>query len=122
MAFLRSVIKSSVHRKYSLVLDRLQNSTVANINASRIVLKSTAASSTLVQNQQEAIQKQPPKDPLDVSFEDAKAAFKSKTNLELIRAYVVYTLCSIDSLVTHNMKVSSKMSYIITKFNRFRGY
>lgn len=107
MAFLRSVIRYSVYRKYGLLFDRLQNSNFAKINSSHIVQKSTAASSTLVNNQTtEAIQKQPPRDPLDISFEDAKAAFKSKTNLELIRAYVVYTLCSIDSLVTHNMKVS----------------
>lgn len=105
MAFLRSVIRCSVYRKYGLPFDRLQNSSLAKINANQTVLKSSAASSTLVQNQAETIQKQQPKDPLDISFEDAKAAFKSKTNLELIRAYVVYTLCSIESLVTHNMKV-----------------
>lgn len=106
MAFLRSVIRCSVFRKYGLLFDHLQKSSFAEINANQILLKSTAASSSLVQNQAETIQKQTPKDPLDISFEDAKAAFKSKTNLELIRAYVVYTLCSIDSLVTHNMKVS----------------
>lgn len=106
MAFLRSVIRCSVYRKYGFLFDRLENSRLAKINANQIVLKSTAASGTLVQNQAEAIPKQPPRDPLDISFEDAKAAFKSKTNLELIRAYVVYTLCSIESLVTHNMKVS----------------
>lgn len=108
MAFLRSVIRYSVYRKYGLLFDRIQDSGFAKINAKQIVLKSTAASSTLVQNQSEAIPKQPPRDPLDITFEDAKAAFKSKTNLELLRAYVVYTLCSIDSLVTHNMKVSWK--------------
>lgn len=115
MAFLRSLIRCSVYRKYGLLFDRLQNSSFAKINANQILLKSNAASGTLLQNQSsEAVQKQPPRDPLDITFEDAKAAFKSKTNLELIRAYVVYTLCSFESLVTHNMKVS----YIIKEFNQ----
>lgn len=48
---------------------------------------------------------QPPRDRLDVSFNDPNAAFKSKTTFELIRAYLVYTLCSSEKLVEHNMKV-----------------
>lgn len=46
------------------------------------------------------------KDQLDVSFNDPVAAFKSKTTLELIRAYFVYVLCSSEKLVEHNMKVN----------------
>ena len=45
-------------------------------------------------------------DPLDLKFNDPVAAFKSKTMTELIRAYVVYQLCSIEYLVENNMKVS----------------
>ncbi|KAF4518868.1 hypothetical protein B566_EDAN006719 [Ephemera danica] len=45
-----------------------------------------------------------PKDPLDLSFTDAKAAFKSKTTWEILRAYIVYTLCSSEYLVENNMK------------------
>lgn len=45
------------------------------------------------------------KDPLDTSFNDPKAAFKSKTTFELIRAYFVYMLCSSEYLVENNMKV-----------------
>lgn len=48
---------------------------------------------------------QPQRDPLDVSFNDPIAAFKSKTTLELIRAYVVYLLCSSEKIVEHNDKV-----------------
>lgn len=47
----------------------------------------------------------PQRDPLDVSFNDPIAAFKSKTTWELIRAYVVYIICSSEKLVEHNMKV-----------------
>lgn len=47
-----------------------------------------------------------PKDPLDTSFNNPNAAFKSKTTGELIRAYVVYLLCSSTYLVDNNLKVS----------------
>lgn len=46
------------------------------------------------------------KDPLDTSFSDPHAAFKSKTTWEVLRAYVVYTLCSSNYLVEHNMEVT----------------
>nr|AAA02748.1 proline oxidase [Drosophila melanogaster] len=45
----------------------------------------------------------PQRDPLDVSFNDPIAAFKSKTTGELIRAYLVYMICSSENLVEHNM-------------------
>lgn len=53
-----------------------------------------------------------PRDPLDVSFNDPIAAFKSKTTWELVRAYMVYTICSSEKLVEHNMKVSEAITYI----------
>lgn len=53
-----------------------------------------------------AAQKVGRKDPLDTSFNDPMAAFKSKTTFELIRAYFVYFLCSSEYLVEHNMKVN----------------
>lgn len=48
-----------------------------------------------------------PKDALDVSFNNPTAAFKSKTTWELIRAYVVYLMCSSGYIVEHNLQVSS---------------
>lgn len=48
----------------------------------------------------------PQRDPLDVSFNDPIAAFKSKTTWELMRAYLVYMICSSEKLVEHNMTVS----------------
>ncbi|XP_034114796.1 proline dehydrogenase 1, mitochondrial isoform X1 [Drosophila albomicans] len=47
----------------------------------------------------------PQRDPLDVSFNDPIAAFKSKTTWELVRAYMVYMICSSEKLVEHNMKL-----------------
>lgn len=45
------------------------------------------------------------KDPLDTGFADPNAAFKSKTTWELVRAYLVYVMCSSNYLVEHNMQV-----------------
>ena len=47
----------------------------------------------------------PQRDPLDVTFDNPIAAFKSKTTYELIRAYIVYLLCSSEYLVDNNDKV-----------------
>lgn len=52
----------------------------------------------------------PQRDPLDVSFNNPIAAFKSKTTWELIRAYIVYTICSSSYLVEHNMQVRATYS------------
>ncbi|KAH8286657.1 hypothetical protein KR018_005005 [Drosophila ironensis] len=45
----------------------------------------------------------PQRDPLDVSFNDPITAFKSKTTWELMRAYLVYMICSSEKLVEHNL-------------------
>lgn len=57
------------------------------------------------QQQQQNNPSSPQRDPLDVSFNDPNAAFKSKTTFELIRAYFVYVLCSSEFLVENNMKL-----------------
>lgn len=101
MAFLRTVIRCSLYKKYGPVFNYINDSFAASSSSAsfrQVALKSTAA----IQEQQ---QTNYAKDPLDVTFEDAKAAFKSKTTYELLRAYVVYTLCSIETLVENNMKV-----------------
>ena len=65
----------------------------------------------------------PRRDPLDLSFNNAEAAFRSKSTLQVLRAYLVFTLCSSNYLVENNMKVLSiifscfflnKMSIILT--------
>lgn len=48
----------------------------------------------------------PVRDPLDTNFSDPKAAFKSKTTWEVVRAYLVYQMCSSSWLVENNMKVN----------------
>lgn len=65
----------------------------------------TAATDIKKQQQQSAVPRQI--DPLDLKFNDPIAAFKSKTTTELMRAYIVYQMCSIEYIVENNMKVSA---------------
>ncbi|XP_015515428.1 proline dehydrogenase 1, mitochondrial isoform X1 [Neodiprion lecontei] len=44
-------------------------------------------------------------DPLDLKFNDPIASFKSKTTGELVRAYIVYQLCTMEFIVDNNMKL-----------------
>lgn len=69
--------------------------------------KRITASSTASTKRQNAPQPGSPgrKDELDTSFNNPIAAFKSKTTFELIRAYLVYLMCSNQYLVENNMKV-----------------
>lgn len=48
-----------------------------------------------------------PRDELDLSFNSPKDAFKSKKTSELVRAYLVYQICSINWLVENNDMVSA---------------
>lgn len=45
------------------------------------------------------------RDTLDLSFSDARQAYRSKSTWEILRAYIVFKLCSINYLVEHNDKV-----------------
>lgn len=94
--FSRSELLAS-HRYYN----ELQRELNTRFNSS------IASSTSGHKPQQKTIQngKGGPKDPLDVSFNNPHAAFKSKTTGELIRAYVVYLLCSSTYLVDNNLKV-----------------
>jgi len=66
---------------------------------------STAATDVKKQRQQQQSPLPRQIDPLDLKFNDPIAAFKSKTTMELMRAYFVYQMCSIEYIVEHNMKV-----------------
>lgn len=61
------------------------------------------ASNVASQNNNDGTQS--PKDELDVSFNNPEAAFKSKTTWELVRAYLVYMMCSSGYIVENNLKV-----------------
>ena len=57
--------------------------------------------------------KPPRRDPLDTSFNDPEAAFRSKSTWEILRAYIVYTLCSSNYLVENNMELMKVTKAII---------
>lgn len=71
--------------------------------------KSTPASASLVHEGDRVVATSADdpvsRDPLDLTFSDHEAAFKSKSNLELLRAVLVFQLCSIKPLVENNDKV-----------------
>ena len=48
-------------------------------------------------------------------FQDHRAAFKSKTTWEVIRAYLIFQICGIDAIVDNNEKVRrlSQNIYIV---------
>lgn len=124
MAFLRTAVRCSVfYRKYGLQGGGGGGGGGGLPCCFQLQLKaakSSAAASAIVQegtSSAAASTSQPQRDPLDITFEDAKAAFKSKTNWELIRAYIVYTLCSFDYLVENNMKVSDLFIFFFTSFH-----
>lgn len=114
MAFIRCLkLGSSINYKASQAL--------LNQSAFRFIASSSSSSSFLSTNDQKpknhanfAVQKKVGrKDPLDTSFNDPSAAFKSKTTFELIRAYFVYMLCSSEYLVENNMKVSQFIDFSV---------
>ncbi|XP_053680974.1 proline dehydrogenase 1, mitochondrial isoform X1 [Anopheles nili] len=78
-----------------------------------VAAASPVASSTRQRQQQDNNPSTPQRDPLDVSFNDPHAAFKSKTTFELMRAYLVYVLCSSEFLVENNMKLMKLMRAIL---------
>lgn len=87
---LRRTINTSSH-------DNDQKSSMSTLAATKTPISSAASESN--------DSNQPQRDPLDVSFNDPIAAFKSKTTWELVRAYFVYLMCSSEYLVENNMKV-----------------
>lgn len=104
MAFLRSIIKNGAGNKFVCV--NLNGNTVKFGRASiTTVKKEITATQDLNTTQQQ-------KDELDIRFEDTIAAFKSKTTWELIRAYLVYTICSSNYIVENNQKVSYRFYHI----------
>jgi len=44
---------------------------------------------------------------IDTTFENAKSAYTSKTNFELLRGYIVFQMCSVKPLVNNNKQVDT---------------
>lgn len=56
-----------------------------------------------------------PVDELDLTFNNAKEAYRSKTTWEILRAYVIFQLCSVETLVDHNQKLMTLGQKILGK-------
>lgn len=109
MAFFRNVGKLGLNSmKILLISKNVYSNERFLTTTSRLLAPAVKNASTTANILSNKVGK---KDPLDTSFNDPIAAFKSKTTLELIRAYFVYVLCSSEYLVEHNMKVRSTISF-----------
>lgn len=120
MAFLRAVIKcSSSRNKYFPLSSQLLNENSSQFLRTFISVhyKSTQATSAIGFETDVEGKSTHPRDPLDLSFNDARAAFKSKTTWEVLRAYIVYQLCSSETLVENNMKVSYAITFSSVLFH-----
>lgn len=51
---------------------------------------------------------------IDTTFENAKTAYTSKTNFELLRGYTVFQLCSVKLFVSSNKQVNTP-GYVLDK-------
>ncbi|KAK1138053.1 hypothetical protein K0M31_002541 [Melipona bicolor] len=106
MAFLRTVPRCSAGKKLRkclpLPVGFVENVTKPSVQLVQVHDREYTGGSTA------DVKPAPPRqiDPLDLKFNDPVAAFKSKTTKELLRAYIVYQLCSIEYIVENNMKVS----------------
>lgn len=113
MAFLKSANPDTItsictKRSFcNLVLNKPKKCVVTGTESKVIVpSRLTTVSATSVKNIVGSGTEVPSrKDPLDLSFANPEAAFKSKTTWEVIRALIVYQLCSSSYLVNNNMKV-----------------
>ncbi|ODM93544.1 Proline dehydrogenase 1, mitochondrial [Orchesella cincta] len=56
------------------------------------------------------------RDKLDLSFTDARQAYRSKSTLEILRAWTVLRLCSVNFLVENNPKLMKLGQRILGKF------
>jgi hypothetical protein len=84
---------------------KLSNKNVHQIASSRLFSSSPMLSAAATKASPATTPPGGRKDQLDTSFNDAHAAFKSKTTFELVRGYLVYLICSSEFLVENNMKV-----------------
>lgn len=67
-----------------------------------------------VTKQEQAVSR-PPRDKIDLTFNDARQAFRSKSTWEILRAYLVFKLCSIDFIVQHNQRIMNITQKIMGK-------
>lgn len=72
-------------------------------------LKSRERVEEELHSQVSATNKTDRRDVLDLTFSDTKAAYKSKTNYELLRALIVLKLTSYDFLTRNHAKVCMNM-------------
>jgi len=60
--------------------------------------------------------KDPARDKIDTMFDNAKEAYTSKTNFELLRGYSVFQMCSVRLFVNSNKQVNEYDVCVLSNF------
>jgi len=60
--------------------------------------------------------KDPAREKIDTMFDNAKEAYTSKTNFELLRGYSVFQMCSVRVFVNKNKQVDMYDIYVLGNF------
>lgn len=78
-----------------------------NLYETKIRYKSTHAPASIIADAKAAAPSEPvaTRDQLDLTFCDARQAYRSKSTWEILRAYIVFKLCAVETLVENNQKV-----------------
>ncbi len=119
MAFLKTAKPESIsticfkRKFYHLVGGKSKKNLLLSV-ANSSSIRQTAVSAAAVKHVVDT--KIPKRDPLDLTFANPEASFKSKTTWEVLRALIVYQMCSSSYLVDNNMKVYTP--YISTSKRR----
>lgn len=102
-----SKFASAHHSIHGKPFEPLRNGFLPLTTSSAAAKSASAAATTEALRGSQAVghAKGQRRDVLDATFDDAHAAYKSKTTWEIFRALLVYTLCSSNYLVENNMKL-----------------
>ncbi|CAF0835908.1 unnamed protein product [Brachionus calyciflorus] len=98
--------QSLIYRSCLPALQIRNTSTTTTSKGQAISISNLTPSANLEPNQR-------PK--LDLTFEDSKTAFKSKSTLELLRGYLVFQLCSLNFLVNNQKTLLSISRKVLGK-------
>jgi len=74
-----------------------------------------AAAAAIAGEKTEPAQPLPIRDQLDLTFCDARQAYRSKSTWEILRGIIVFKLCSIETLVENNQKLMSLGKKVLGK-------
>ncbi|ODM98246.1 Proline dehydrogenase 1, mitochondrial [Orchesella cincta] len=106
----RAILKKNLDAAKTLPLIGISYNPIAHVGTQKFDpiarYKSTHAPTSIIAGKVPAAQSSPPiRDQLDLTFNDARQAYRSKSTWEILRAFIVFRLCSVDYLVENNQRL-----------------